>query len=38
LVEGITKIPGFLEFIWFYSYKNHLKIRISHILNPNLTK
>ncbi len=29
---------GFLEFIWIFSGKNHLKINISHILNPNLTK
>ncbi len=27
-----------LEFIWFFSNRNHLKINISHILNPNLTK
>jgi hypothetical protein len=31
--------PGFLEFFWiFSSSRNHLKINISHILNPNLTK
>jgi hypothetical protein len=30
--------PGFLEFIWIFSGRNHLKINISHILNPNLTK
>ncbi len=30
--------PGFLEFIWIFSSRNHLKINISHILNPNLTK
>jgi len=30
--------PGFLEFIWIFSGKNHLKINNSHILNPNLTK
>jgi hypothetical protein len=30
--------PGFLEFIWIFSNKNHLKINIPHILNPNLTK
>ncbi len=30
--------PGFLEFIWIFSRKKHLKINISHILNPNLTK
>ncbi len=28
----------FLEFIWIFSNKKHLKINISHILNPNLTK
>jgi len=28
----------FLEFISIFSGKNHLKINISHILNPNLTK
>ncbi len=26
----------FLEFIWILSGRNHLKINISHILNPNL--
>jgi hypothetical protein len=25
-----------LEFIWIFSDKNHLKINISHILNPML--
>ncbi len=30
--------PGFLEFIWIFSDKNHLKINICHILNPNFTK
>ncbi len=30
--------PGFLEFIWIFSCRNHLKINISHILNPNLIK
>jgi hypothetical protein len=30
--------PGFLEFILIFSSRNHLKINISHILNPNLTK
>jgi hypothetical protein len=30
--------PGVLEFIWIFSGRNHLKINISHILNPNLTK
>ncbi len=25
---------GFLEFIWIFSGRNHLKINISHILNP----
>ncbi len=30
--------PGFLEFIWIFSRRNHLKINISHILNPKLTK
>jgi hypothetical protein len=25
-------------FIWIFSGRNHLKINISHILNPNLTK
>ncbi len=30
--------PGFLEFIWIFNGRNHLKIKISHILNPNLTK
>ncbi len=29
--------PGFLEFIWIFSDRNHFKINISHILNPNLT-
>ncbi len=29
---------GFLEFIWIFSCENHLKINISHILNPNLIK
>jgi hypothetical protein len=28
----------FWEFIWIFRAKNHLKINISHILNPNLTK
>jgi len=27
---------GFLEFIWIFSCRNHLKINISHILNPNI--
>ncbi len=26
----------FLEFIWIFSSRNHFKINISHILNPNL--
>jgi hypothetical protein len=30
--------PDFLEFIWIFSGKNHFKINISCILNPNLTK
>jgi hypothetical protein len=30
--------PDFLEFIWISSSRNYLKINISHILNPNLTK
>jgi hypothetical protein len=30
--------PGFWEFIWIFSSRNHLKIHISHILNPNLSK
>ncbi len=30
--------PGFLEFIWIFSGRDHLKINICHILNPNLTK
>jgi len=30
--------PDFKIFIWIFSSKNHLKINISHILNPNLTK
>ncbi len=30
--------PGFWEFIWTFSRRNHFKINISHILNPNLTK
>jgi hypothetical protein len=30
--------PGFLEFIWILSGRNHFKINISQILNPNLTK
>jgi hypothetical protein len=30
--------PGFLEFIWIFRGRNHFKINISHILNPNLTK
>jgi hypothetical protein len=30
--------PCFLEFIWIFSGTNDLKINISHILNPNLTK
>ncbi len=30
--------PGFLEFIWIFSSRNHLKINISQNLNPNLTK
>jgi hypothetical protein len=29
--------PGFLEFIWIFSGRNHFKINMSHILNPNLT-
>jgi hypothetical protein len=28
----------FLEFIWIFSGRNHLKTNISHIWNPNLTK
>ncbi len=28
----------FLEFIWIFSGRNHLKINISHTLNPNLPK
>jgi hypothetical protein len=27
-----------LEFIWIFTGKNHFKINIPHILNPNLTK
>jgi hypothetical protein len=30
--------PSFLESIWTFSARNHLKINIPHILNPNLTK
>jgi hypothetical protein len=30
--------PGFLEFIWIFSCRNHLKVNISHTLNANLTK
>ncbi len=30
--------PGFLVLIWIFSSRIHLKINISHILNPNLTK
>jgi hypothetical protein len=29
---------GFLEFIRIFSSRNHLKVNISHILSPNLTK
>jgi hypothetical protein len=28
----------FLEFISIFNGRNHLKINIAHILNPNLTK
>ncbi len=28
----------FLEFIWIFSGRNHLKFNISHILNPNLNQ
>jgi hypothetical protein len=28
----------FFEFIWIFSSRNHLKLNISHILNPNITK
>jgi hypothetical protein len=28
----------FLEFIWIFSSRNHFRINISHILNPNPTK
>jgi len=30
--------PGFLEFILIFSGRNHLKISISHVLNPNFTE
>jgi hypothetical protein len=30
--------PDLLKFIWIFTGKNHLKINISHIQNPNLTK
>jgi hypothetical protein len=31
--------PDFLEFIWIFSARNHLKINnVSHILNANFTK
>jgi hypothetical protein len=30
--------PAFLEFIWIFSSRNQLKINISYILSPNLTK
>jgi hypothetical protein len=30
--------PGFLDFVWIFSGRNHLKSNISHIPNPNLTK
>jgi hypothetical protein len=30
--------PGCLKFLWIFNSRNHLKINISHILNPNLTK
>jgi hypothetical protein len=30
--------PSYLEFIWNFSGRNHLKINISHILSPNVTK
>ncbi len=33
-----SKTWFFWEFIWILSGTNHLKINISHILNPNLTK
>ncbi len=29
---------GFLQFIWIFSDKNHLKFNISHILSPNRRK
>jgi hypothetical protein len=29
--------PDFLELIWIFSDRNHLKVNISHIPNPNLT-
>jgi hypothetical protein len=32
-----TLSTDFLEFIWIFSSRNHLKINISHIRNPNLT-
>jgi hypothetical protein len=36
--SGFLPKPGFLEFIWIFSGRNYLKINISHILDPNLTK
>ncbi len=30
--------PGFSEFIWIFSGRNHLQINMSHTSNPNLTK
>jgi hypothetical protein len=30
--------PGLLEFILIFSGRNHFKINMSHILNPNLTQ
>jgi hypothetical protein len=36
--ETFLPKPGFQEFIWIFNCRNHLKINISHILNPNLTK
>ncbi len=29
---------SFLKFIWIFNDKNHFKINLSHILNPNFTK
>jgi hypothetical protein len=38
LTDFSSQNPVFLEFIWIFSYKNHFKINIPHILNPSLTK